>query len=938
MKKPAALLLILILNSFCIFNSFAQAPPEGINYQAVARNTAGNALGGVNLDVRFTIHDGSAIGTAVFTETHVAVPTNIYGLFTLVIGNVSPGTFSVINWASGTKFLEVEVNDGSGFVSMGTTQMMSVPYALYSKISGNGPTGATGPAGPTGATGATGPTGPAGPTGPTSTVPGPTGPTGNTGPAGPTGPPGTNGTNGLNGLNILYGSTNPTSIGVDGEFYINTSTNTLFGPKASGAWPSTGVSLVGPAGTPGTNGTNGLNILNGTADPTTTTGVNGEFFINTTTQKIFGPKAGGTWPAGVSLIGPTGPAGPGTVTSVTAGIGLAGGTITTTGTIDLKNTTVTPGTYGSPSQIPSFTVDAQGRLTAASIGTPINGLPSGAVSQTLRCLGGTNWTATSNLFNTGTAIGIGTTGPNASSVLDITSTSKGLLIPRIALTSATDAVTIASPATSLLIYNTASAGTSPNDVAPGYYYWDGARWLRIATGPGAVGTAWALNGNAGTTPATNFIGTTDAVDLSIKANNKELIRLDNVNSQIRLGTTPTISGTGISGRAFGSNLIVNGNQATAMGNYVQANDLGSFVIGDWSGSAPTLTQSSATDEMTMRFDGGYRFFTTKDILPSAGIYFKNGGNVGVGIPNPNAKLDVGGTVAMGGFRMPTGANANYVLTSDASGNGTWQPAGSASGWALNGNTGTTSANYIGTTDANDLVLKANNTEMIRLKSANAGVFTASQFLINTSTSTNPGVSISGANFQSTMLNLQNTTTAPVGANLGSITFSQSGTSFSQAMIAGQRDAASSGSTDLPTALVFFTTPDGAGGEAERMRIANNGNVGIGTAAGTTAKNKLTVKGSMAVNRVLAGSNYTISPNDYIVEVTSATTITLPLASTMDDGTILIIRNRSATATPLQRSGSDTILLLGSGTTVTSGNIAINSVLRLYLSVNTWIEW
>ncbi len=67
-------------------------------------------------------------------------------------------------------------------------------------------------------------------------------------------------------------------------------------------------------------------------------------------------------------------------------------------------------------------------------------------------------------------VGIGTNTPDASAKIDITSSNKGLLIPRIALISTTDATTIPSPATSLLIYNTATAGVSPNNVTPGFYY------------------------------------------------------------------------------------------------------------------------------------------------------------------------------------------------------------------------------------------------------------------------------------------------------------------------------------------------------------------------------------------------------------------------------------------------------------------------------------
>ena len=78
--------------------------------------------------------------------------------------------------------------------------------------------------------------------------------------------------------------------------------------------------------------------------------------------------------------------------------------------------------------------------------------------------------------------GIGTTTPNASAKLEVAATNKGFLPPRIVLTAATDATTIPSPATGLLIYNTATAGSTPNNVVPGYYYWNGTSWIQIANG------------------------------------------------------------------------------------------------------------------------------------------------------------------------------------------------------------------------------------------------------------------------------------------------------------------------------------------------------------------------------------------------------------------------------------------------------------------------
>ncbi len=80
---------------------------------------------------------------------------------------------------------------------------------------------------------------------------------------------------------------------------------------------------------------------------------------------------------------------------------------------------------------------------------------------------------------TNAQVGIGTTSPAASAQLDVTSTSKGFLPPRVALANINDVSTISSPATGLSIFNTATAGTSPNNVTPGYYYFDGTKWQRL---------------------------------------------------------------------------------------------------------------------------------------------------------------------------------------------------------------------------------------------------------------------------------------------------------------------------------------------------------------------------------------------------------------------------------------------------------------------------
>lgn len=96
--------------------------------------------------------------------------------------------------------------------------------------------------------------------------------------------------------------------------------------------------------------------------------------------------------------------------------------------------------------------------------------------------------------------GIGTTAPNASAKLDVTATNKGFLPPRVSLTSTTDVATIASPATGLIVYNTNTAGSAPNNVIPGYYYYNGSAWINLI----GSSTSNTITGNGTTSTIANF--------------------------------------------------------------------------------------------------------------------------------------------------------------------------------------------------------------------------------------------------------------------------------------------------------------------------------------------------------------------------------------------------------------------------------------------------
>jgi uncharacterized protein (TIGR02145 family) len=132
MKKLYTLITLVLT-----LTTFAQAP-QGFNYQATVRNSSGALIVNQNVNFKFNIMLNSATSLPVFSETHMA-PTDDLGQVNLVIGQgtATIGTFSSINWGTGNYYLGIELNTGNGYVAMGTTQLLSVPYALYANSAGN---------------------------------------------------------------------------------------------------------------------------------------------------------------------------------------------------------------------------------------------------------------------------------------------------------------------------------------------------------------------------------------------------------------------------------------------------------------------------------------------------------------------------------------------------------------------------------------------------------------------------------------------------------------------------------------------------------------------------------------------------------------------------------------------------------------------------------
>jgi len=460
-------------------------------------------------------------------------------------------------------------------------------------------------------------------------------------------------------------------------------------------------------------------------------------------------------------------------------------------------------------------------------------------------------------------IGINATGstPNNSAGLDVDFTNKGMLVPRVALTGTADVATIATPATSLLVYNTATAGVAPNNVVPGFYYWSGSSWMRLVSSATATNIDWSTTGNSGTNYS-NFIGTTDNVPLKFKVNNVFAGKISDTNLVIGVdafknnGIRNTVFGTkamkqpfasfdnvvigheamltgwvnnsynvaigssalrgggeaniaigyqslytgnysgaiaignassynGASGIAIGNSAKYNatfdsygigigeaalykdrgywntsighssmyenltgtnnvalgieslrdnttGNSNTALGHLALINSNGSMntSVGDSSGRTNTLGNlntylgyNSRSSFTPAGLTNSTAIGANSYVSASNSLILGNNANVGIGTSAPTEKLEVVGKTKTNQLQVVTGATNGYILTSDATGNGTWQNPGSIFGWGVTGNSGTNSVtNFMGTTDAQDLVFKTDNIERMRmLSTGNVGI-------------------------------------------------------------------------------------------------------------------------------------------------------------------------------------------------------------------------
>lgn len=138
MKKIALLSTLCILLSTLVVT--AQTPPNAFNYSAVARNAAGLPIASSTIAIQITILKTSPTGASQYSENHF-VNTDAFGLFNLIIGAgaVQSGSIATIGWSNDNYYLKVgmDATGGTNFLTMGTTQLLSVPYALYAQSAGS---------------------------------------------------------------------------------------------------------------------------------------------------------------------------------------------------------------------------------------------------------------------------------------------------------------------------------------------------------------------------------------------------------------------------------------------------------------------------------------------------------------------------------------------------------------------------------------------------------------------------------------------------------------------------------------------------------------------------------------------------------------------------------------------------------------------------------
>ncbi len=378
-------------------------------------------------------------------------------------------------------------------------------------------------------------------------------------------------------------------------------------------------------------------------------------------------------------------------------------------------------------------------------------------------------------------IGVNTTGavPNASAGLDISFTDKGLLIPRVALTATNVAAPVVAPATSLLVYNTATVGGA-NAVSPGFYYWDGTIWVRFtsATFTDTDDQTLSVNGDTLFIADGNFVMLQDQVFDGDSSPTNELQTITRSNDTLYLSNGGfAVLPSGVVD-TDDQTLSMNGDSLfIADGNYVVLN----MFDGDSSASNELQTLSKTGNTVTLSngggsftdevFDGDSSATNELQTLSRSNdtLFLSNGGFAVL----PSGTVDTDDqTLSINGDTLFI-ADGNYVILQDQVFDGDSSPTNELQtlsfsndtlylsnggfvvlplevdtlDWTVIGNAGTDpSTNFLGTTDSQDMVIRTHNLERMRFHTngntsigINSRLARLYTYLPNTDSTTNYGL-------------------------------------------------------------------------------------------------------------------------------------------------------------------------------------------------------
>ena len=302
-------------------------------------------------------------------------------------------------------------------------------------------------------------------------------------------------------------------------------------------------------------------------------------------------------------------------------------------------------------------------------------------------------------------VGVNATGttPNSSSILDLNTgntftnpNGKGLIIPNVLLTATNAANPVTGPATSLLVYNTTAAGAGSTAVFPGYYYWDGTKWVALA---GSGGKDWALLGNTGiSTPASpatygtstigaaeNFLGTTDANDITFGTNDIERMRIKQTNGYVGIGLAAPTARFHVSRGDIGVGRI-DGGDDTPYARFGLSNGWEQYLANNAFYNSSTAQWNYVNTagyggmaSMMYQISGVLSFYNSNNgvnpVAWSQRMTILNNGNVGINNAAPSEKLDVGGNVRFSNALMPNnlpGTSGQVLVSQGANTAPIWQ--------------------------------------------------------------------------------------------------------------------------------------------------------------------------------------------------------------------------------------------------------------------------